>query len=175
MEISPALSRGRLCLALIRPSTGHAWLMEPLAELAQRGPLTVIDGGNHFNAYRLAKAIRARGLDPTPFLKQVYISRSFTCHQLAATLSSPIARVSPLVVLDLLATFQDENVSLRERKQLFAACLAQLRRTARSRPLLITAKTSHTDFIEALLAGSDRILQMDYKPFPVTLPLFQDS
>ena len=175
MNILPALSQGRLCLALIHPHAGHAWLMEPLAVLAGRGSLRVIDGGNHFNAYRLSQVIRALGFDPAPVLERVYVSRSFTCHQLAANLALPLPEASPLIVLDLLATFQDENVSLRERTHLFAACLARLKKIACSRPLLITAKTSQAEFLEALIANSDQVLQMEYQPPPVALPLFQES
>ena len=172
MDILPALTQGRLCAALIHPVIGHTWLMQPLATLAQRSPLKVIDGGNHFNAYRLAKAIRAQGFDPTPILKQVYISRSFTCHQLAACLALVSSQPFPLIVLDFLATFQDENVPLYERKRLFTNCLTRLKQIALSNPILITVKTSQTEFVESLLANSDQVFQTEYQPAPVALPLF---
>lgn len=173
MDILPALSQGRLCLALIQPSQGHAWIFQPLATLACRGPLNVIDGGNHFNAYRLAKAIRAQGVDPAPILKQVFISRSFTCHQLAACLSLATSQSFPLIVLNLLATFQDENVSLHERKRLFTVCLSRLKQIARSSPILITAKAERAEFAGNLLANSDQVFQMERQPVPIPLPLFQ--
>lgn len=173
MDILPALSQGRLCLALIHPSMGHAWLMEPIANLAERGPIKVIDGGNHFNAYRLAKAIGGHGLDPTPILKQVYVSRSFTCHQLASCLSLVNSQPLPLIMLDFLATFQDESVPRYERKKLFTTCLSRLRQISRAGPILITAK-ANAEFVESLVENSDQIFQMEFKPSPFTLPLFQD-
>jgi len=172
MDILPALTQGRLCVALIHPAIGHAWLMQPLAALAQGGPLNVIDGGNHFNAYRLAKAIRAQGFDPTPILKRVYISRSFTCHQLTACLLLVTSQCFPLIVFDILSSFQDENVSLHERKGLFSTCLSRLRQITRAGPVLVTVKTNHTEFIDSLLANCDQILEMQFQPQPVPLLLF---
>lgn len=172
MDILPALTQGRLCVALTHPAMGHGWLMQPLAIMALRGPLNIIDGGNHFNAYRLAKAIRARGVDPTPVLKQVYISRSFTCHQLAACLASVSLHSSPLIVLDFLATFQDENVPLAERKRLFLTCKTRSIQVARHHPTLITVKTNQVEFFESLLEETSQVFQAEYKPSPVTLPLF---
>ena len=173
MDILPALAQGRLCLAVIHPAMGHAWLMEPMASLAERGPIQVIDGGNHFNAYRLAKAIGGHGLDPTPVLRQVFVSRSFACHQLAACLSLVTSRPLPLIVLDFLATFQDESVPLHERRKLFNVCLWRLRQISRTGPILITAK-ANTEFIGPLAENCDQILQTELKPLPATLPLFQD-
>lgn len=172
MDILPALSQGRLCVALIHPSIGHAWLMKPIAHLAQRGPLNVIDGGNHFNAYRLAKAIRAQGTIPTPILEQVHISRSFTCHQLSACLAHITSSHFPLIVLDFLATFQDENVPLSERRRLFTACLSRLRQSARGGPTLVTGKANHEKFIDILLANCDQVFQTEVPSRPLALPLF---
>lgn len=171
MDILPALLPGRLCVALIQPPSGHTWLMQPVAALARRSPLSVIDGGNHFNAYRLAKAIRSHGADPTPVLKQVYVSRSFTCHQLAACLAAVPAQPFPLIVLDFLATFQDENAPLYERRQLFSTCLARLKQIACRQPVLVTVKTNQPEFTGALLAHSDQVFQAERQPAPVALPL----
>jgi hypothetical protein len=172
MDILPALAQGRLCLALIHPSIGHTWLMQPLAVLARRGPLKVIDAGNHFNAYRLARALRAQGVDPTPILQRIYVSRSFTCHQLAASLGHVTLQPCPLVVLDFLATFQDENVSIYERRRLFTTCLTRLKQIAASSPVLLTAKTNHAEFIASLLHSANQVFQTEVPALPLSLPLF---
>ena len=172
MQILPALLRGQLCLALIDPDLGHAWLMEPLALLALKGPVRVIDGGNRFDAYRLARALRWQGIDPAAVLGRVAISRAFTCHQLACSLAQDVAPPFPLVVLDFLATFQDENVPLHERQRLFEACLVRLREVAGRAPLLVTARTGQTAFSEALSHAADRVLRRETRSRPRALPLF---
>ena len=175
MQILPALLRGQLCLALIDPELGHAWLMEPLAVLALKGPVRVIDGGNRFDAYRLARALRWQGVDPAPVLGRVTISRAFTCHQLACSLAQDDDAPFPLIVLDFLATFQDENVPPHERQRLFEACLPRLRQVARRAPLLVTARTGHATFSEALARAADRVLYRQAPAQPRALPLFREA
>ena len=47
---------------LIHPAPGTSRLLLDLAaSLAQRGPLTVLDGGNCFNIYTVAQALRRGG------------------------------------------------------------------------------------------------------------------
>ena len=175
MEILPALAQGQLCLALIDPGLGHAWLMEPLAILARRSPVRVIDGGNRFDAYRLSRFLRQGGIDPTPILECVSISRAFTCHQVAASLAQELSPPFPLIVLDLLSTFQDENVPLHERRRLFEACLARLKGIAARTPTLVTTKTSHAAFSEPLARAADRVLYRETPALPRPLPLFQEA
>ncbi len=74
---------------------------------AQAG-IRVLDGGNRFNAYTVARA--------------------FTCYQVLALLKSTAASPAPFFVLDLLRTFYDESVPAGERKRLLRACIAQLHR-----------------------------------------------
>jgi hypothetical protein len=146
--------------------------MQPLATLALRGPVRVIDGGNHFRAYQLSKNLRAQESDPTQTLKHVYISRSFTCHQLTVSLGDLKPQPFPLFVFDFLATFQDENISHHERYKLFTACLSRLRQISRDCPLLVTVKTNHKEFIKPLLANADQILQAEFESLPAQMSLF---
>jgi hypothetical protein len=50
-----------------------------MAELAVRGPLTVLDGGNRFPAYHLIRLIRSRVPDPSTALQHTFLRRAFTC------------------------------------------------------------------------------------------------
>ncbi len=172
MDILPALAQGRLTLALIDSGLGHSWLMTPLAILARKGPVRVIDGGNHFDAYRLARALRWQGIDPVPVLEGVAISRAFTCHQVSCSLAQEFSPAAPLIVLDLLATFQDENVPLHERQRLFQTCLLRLKSFAQGAPVLVTARTGQADFSEALSRAADRVLHRDPPALPQPIPLW---
>jgi hypothetical protein len=84
----------------------------------------VLDGGNRFNAYTVARIARGR----PEVLNRITVSRAFTCHQVLALLESTAAGPAPFVVLDLLRTFYDESVPAGERKRLLRACMAQLER-----------------------------------------------
>ena len=84
----------------------------------------VLDGGNRFNAFSVARAARGR----PEVLNRITVSRAFTCYQVRSLLESTPAGAGPFVILDLLRTFYDESVQAGERKRLLQACLTQLRR-----------------------------------------------
>ena len=88
------------------------------------GSIRVLDGGNRFNAYTVARQARGR----PEVLERITVSRAFTCYQALALLESTPASASPFVVLDLLGTFYDEQIHAGERKRLLRGCISQLKR-----------------------------------------------
>ena len=84
----------------------------------------VLDGGNRFNAYIVARAARGR----PEVLSRITISRAFTCYQVRSLLESTPAIPVPFVVLDLLNTFYDESVQIGERKRILRACIMHMER-----------------------------------------------
>jgi len=85
-----------------------------MAELALRGPLTILDGGNRFPAYHLIRLIRGRTPDPSAVLQHTFVRRAFTCYQMLVLLEGTPALSQPYILLDLLATFYDEQVLCRK-------------------------------------------------------------
>ncbi len=101
----------------------------PQAQVKPPWPaVRVLDGGNRFNAYTVARLLGGR----PEVLERITVSRAFTCYQVLALLESTPAMPCAFVVLDLLNTFYDESVQAGERKRLLRACLAQLERLGQS-------------------------------------------
>jgi hypothetical protein len=125
----------------------HAPLLSNLYRLAERSPLTVLDGGNRFNAYLVARGARGQ----SELLERITVSRAFTCYQMLTLLESTPAPLAScqrdcaraeesrpaalpprlILVLDLLNTFYDESVRVHERRRLLTACLFHLDRLSR--------------------------------------------
>jgi hypothetical protein len=126
MDTSLDFLPGRWAL-LVLPHGGHAGLLAAAAQLAARGPVVILDGGNRCNAYTLARAAGGR----PEILKRIFLSRAFTCYQMAALLEATPQSAAPVLLLDFLATFYDEAVSAFERRRLLEGCLVQLRRLSR--------------------------------------------
>jgi hypothetical protein len=152
------LSTGRLAL-VIAPGQALERLLDLTAHLAPQGQLRVLDGGNSFNVYTVASYLRRR----TPHLKEalqnIRVARAFTCYQMLALLESTPTSPAPTLVLDLLATFYDESVSLDERQRLLLNSLAQLRRLSLAAPVGVAARLPPADQPErhellALLEGA---------------------
>jgi hypothetical protein len=72
----------------------------------------------------------------------------------------------PTIVLDLLATFLDENVRLPERQRLLADCLRMLQRLAGSVPVLITAHLTTLPDSESLVNMLSRAADQLWTPPP---------
>lgn len=136
MDASLVLSQNRFYL-VSGPRVILPALYELAARLASRGALRVMDGGNTFNTYPVAAALRRLGGSPYPALRRVTLARAFTCFQMHALVCAPEPPEQPVLVLDFLATFADEAVPVGERMRLFGDCLEGLRRMATRQPVLV--------------------------------------
>jgi hypothetical protein len=111
-------------ILLVGPRNMNPTMLDAIARLGQRTAVRVLDGGNRFNAYTVARA--ARGRPET--LDRITVSRAFTCYQVLSLLESTPATQVPFIVLDLLNTFYDESVQVGERKRLLRVCTTHLER-----------------------------------------------
>ncbi len=165
---------------LIAPSATIAILMEMTAELSLQSRVIMVDGGNRFDGYGLARALRRRTVDLKSALDQVLLSRAFTCYQMAALLSEFPQSALPIIVLDMLATFLDENIRLETRQSLLGSCLMQLQRLSQSAPVVIWARKRSLPGIEdvglldQLLETAEKVWRLE-SPQPDTrqLSLFE--
>ena len=138
-----------LLLVILGPYAAAQAMLTLAAHLALRGPLQVLDGGNRFNAYIVARQLRRLSLpslrqgtvDPAskaPDLRQcldrIQVARAFTCYQMAALIDQTTLTGSPTLVIDLLDTFYDESAPLAERRRLAEHCMQQLRQSTLSVP-----------------------------------------
>ena len=117
-------------------------MLELTAMLCLKQTVTVLDCGNRSNMYSVAKLIRPHSSDPVRVMCNIRLSRAFTCYQVAAMLDAAAANPSrePLVVLDLLATFLDEDVKLKDAQRLLEHSLGFLAQLSASAPVVISAR-----------------------------------
>ncbi len=120
---------------------GGKRLLDLAARLALRGPLYILDCGNRSDMYYIARELRARTHDPVLKLKNIALSRAFTCYQVHALvrLVQPIPG-KPVLIFDLLSTFLDESVRVRESTLLFTETMAHIELISRVAPVLVSAK-----------------------------------
>ena len=146
--------------ALLQPRISLFWgaqaptrsLLTAATTIAAGGlPVRLFDGGNSFDGYFVARLARRLALasarppaeparrppDPYDILDRMHLSRAFTCFQLAELIENAPAGPEPLFVLDLLATFYDESVPLRDSERLLATTLTHLRRLATVGPVIV--------------------------------------
>lgn len=175
----PVPQAGTISL-VVAPRAVVGGLMTMLATLALRGRVLVVDGGNRFDGYALARALRSHTHEVEAALKQVWLSRAFTCYQMVAMLAELPVDGTPVIVLDMLATFLDENVNVNKRLRLLDSSLNLLRRISQGAPVAIWARTrtasataEDQQFLAPLLETARDIWELQAPETPVhQLPLF---
>jgi len=168
-------------LLVVAPHAARQSSLLLAARIAARGPLTVLDGGNQFNAYPVARAIRRLTPDLSLALERIRLSRAFTCYQLAALLAETLPNGSPVMALDFLATFYDQDVQLPEAGRLLQVCIRDLQRLSRSAPVIATARPPSTacaerwPLLDTLRAAASEVWEMaeDGTPTLAAPTLFQ--
>jgi hypothetical protein len=153
----------------------NATMLSAIARLGERGALRVLDGGNRFNAYSVARAARGR----PEVMNRITVSRAFTCYQVLSLLESTPAIQVPFVVLDMLSTFYDESVQVGERKRLLRSCIYHLERLERTAGGVVSVhppaipSVSALELLELLQASaSDTYFIQPVAPAPEPMRLF---
>ena len=167
-------------LLVIAPHAGMPLMVELAARLALKGSLRVLDGGNRFNVYPVAQAVRRLTPRLEETLARISLSRAFTCYQMLTLLEETPAAPTPTLVLDLLATFLDENVRLPESRRLLELAVVQLQRLSQSAPLIMSVKpplalvAERMPLLDLLEQASTRTLHLEaqHSQVAATLPLF---
>ena len=105
---------------------------------------------------------RFAGKDLTGFVQKPY--------QMAALLAEcphPQGVTGPILVLDLLSTFYDENVRLDEARRLLATCIRHLQRLSRTAPVVAGARPTHElnperrPLFEMLVAAASQVWEAE--------------
>jgi hypothetical protein len=139
MDDSLQLSPRQLHLVLA-PHRAQRQMMTVLtARLALTNRVRLVDAGNCFDGYGLARQLRQRTSSWQAALDRVSVARAFTCYQVETLLTESVADFSPVLVLNLLDTFYDENVKLSERMRLLEVSLSELRRLCCSASVAVSA------------------------------------
>lgn len=139
--------------------TGPSSALESMLELlyagsaAARGRISLIEGANRFDPYRIGEVGRSLGLDASAPLDRLRIARPFTAHQTVALVDawSEEARRHPPTLLvghGLTTPFDDPEVGRDERSALLghiARALAELLEE-RSVPLLLPLERGLAQF-----------------------------
>lgn len=131
----------RRLLVIAGPHAVSEYMLTLSARLARRGPLRVLDGGNRFNAYIVARALRRLSSEnQTQALSRIRVARAFTCHQVLSLLENTSPEAIPTLGIDLLDTFYDESVNLAERRRLAVKCAGHLRRLSQQAIVVVSIR-----------------------------------
>jgi len=150
--------------AVLAPHAARTHMLALAARLARRAPLQVLDAGNRFNAYQVARFLRSDGAEGfQQALDRIRVARAFTPTQMLALLQATPASEDPTLVLDLLSTFYDESLPFNERQRALIECIHELKRLSSAAPVVVSVRPpppSEPDplgFIDLLQEHADQV------------------
>ncbi len=168
MDAQLTVPTGKIVL-LVGPHAAQDAMLELAGGLVHLGRVRVLDGGNQFNAYLLARSLRRRSAEIFSLLDSITLARAFTCYQMETMLAESRDLAAPTIVLDLLGTFFDENVPLPERKRLLAHCTEHLYRLSRRAPTAVGARpadpsSERGELLAILRDAADQVWEIGLPP-----------
>ncbi len=145
-------------------------LLEVITQLALQAHIRVIVGGNRFDAHQLARIIRRHTVHVDQTLERIHLARPFTCYQVLTLLEQPQA-TTPLVVLDMLSTFYDDNISKADSIRLVRTAVTHMCQFGELVPILVTLRPPPTperqELTELIQDAADYVYIYDPPRTPV--------
>ena len=152
----------------------HENITELIAALCLRGPLYVLAGSDWLPSYGLTRLIRHRTHEVRQTLNHTRMARAFTCYQLLDLIANIRPDDEPLLILDFLNTFQDDDIPLSVRLRVLRQCCGHLQRLAFRKPVVIFVQGLKTENDEAFLSilqqSADEIRRIEGEPERVCQP-----
>jgi hypothetical protein len=99
-------------------------LLAAIVYLACNAQITVLDCGRQYDSSIVARAAHGR----TEIIDRIKIQRAFICHEAVKLLEQTPIGKTPILILDFLSTFYDENVRMSTRKFLLENSLRHFHR-----------------------------------------------
>ncbi len=136
--------------------------------------VAVVDGCNQFNVHLISRFARERKMNPDKLLRQIFISRGFTCYQMEQAVTNRLPAFlrtigsSTAMIFGLLDTFFDEQASLREVQQILQRVLISLHAMKMSGVSVLVACPAYNVLPEernrlfaTLKTGMDRVYRLE--------------
>lgn len=108
----------------IWPNQSFEPLLSICAKLAEHIPLIVLDCNRRYDPSIVIRAARGR----IEITDRIQSQRAFICYEVAKLLQRTRTSKTPILVLDMLASFYDENVALSMRNSLLEDSILHLKR-----------------------------------------------
>lgn len=109
-------------------------LLVAIAYIAYHTDLVVLDCGRQFDSSIVARAARGR----QEIIDRIKVQRAFTCYEVAKLIERLPSGKTPIIILDFLSTFHDENVKTQNRKFLLETLIRHFQRLSHGAGLAIS-------------------------------------
>ena len=165
LQVGTDLTRKQGINLILTPDRAHTNKTELIAHLVLAGPLLVISGDEWLPAFTLPRLLRRQTTQVKALMDRLTTVRASTCYRLLNSLASTTPGNDPLLILEFLHTFYDDDIPLRTRLFKLRDCCRHLKRLSLHRPILIMTRTTQSEdlekFLPALSSIADRTLTLE--------------
>jgi hypothetical protein len=175
--------------AITTPNPGELWvLVSPfrilemerivIPVLALRGPVHIIVGGQTYDVDGIMRSLRKLTPDVAVARQRIRQRRAPTAFQMRALLKKTPATWDPLIVLNFLVHYFDEDEQFWKSRYLLEDSLAELRRLSRMGPVVVTVRSPRTTeqrypgVLDRLREVTDRLIEFVPVPAPQQMSMF---
>jgi len=115
----------------------------PHADGGLDSSVVFIDGGNLFDPHLISETARLLGLNPEKTLRNIWISRAFTCYQMVALITERLQPFldqkdpSLVVISDIASLFCDSDIGISEAKRTFNRLILSLWTLVKERNIVL--------------------------------------
>ena len=173
-QLGTDLTRKRGLSLILTRDRAHTSKTDLIAHLILSGPLLVISGDEWLPAFALPRLLRRQTTQVKAIMDHLHTVRASTCYRLLDSLSSTAPGSEPILVLEFLHTFYDDDIPLRTRLFKLRQCCRMLDRLSMDRPIIImTRRMGNEDFekfLPALSAIAARTLAIEPEFEPISQP-----
>jgi hypothetical protein len=174
IQLGNDLTQKRGINLILTPDRAHQIKTQLIAHLILITPLFVISGDEWLPAFSLPRLIRQQTTQAKPILSRLTTARASTCYRLLDSLSSIAPTGEPILILEFLHTFYDDDIPLRTRLFKLRDCCRQLKRISLHRPVLVMTRAAQSEdfekFLPALDSIADRTLTLEPEFEQITQP-----
>jgi hypothetical protein len=174
LNLPAATSPSRRLVLVVTTNPERENITELIAALCLRGALYVVAGCDWLPGYGLTRLIRHKTHEVKQTLNRVRIARAFTCYQLLDLVAGIRPDDEPLLILDFLNTFHNDDIPLPVRFRLLRQCCGHLQRLAFRKPVAVLVQErpvqDYAAFYPILAQSADEILHMEPEPERVCQP-----
>jgi hypothetical protein len=128
-------------VAILGPRALNLEVLKAVAAISLKGEVRVVDAGNRFDAYLVARQVRRMTVAVNPCLERIRLVRPFTCYQFMTALEELAHACSPLIIIEIANLFLDEDVKDADSRRLFEKGMRFLQRYSRESHVVVTQTT----------------------------------
>jgi hypothetical protein len=146
-----------------------------IANSILKGPLFVVSGDEWLPSFILPRILRGYTTEIKEIASRLHTVRASTCYRLFDSLAGLQSKGDPILIMDFLHTFYDEDIPVRTRLFKLRECCRELTRLAFYRPVIVMTQEGEGEeyqkFIPALSPLAERMLTLETETEQVIQPM----